>query len=1394
MNLEAQRFSFDPKQALERSMERGGVEFAQLSASERVRLRDALFAEWSHVSPDVRVQVLEQCVLHELIDDATLLGKLESGSTEERRTLGEYLGRASDPKKYLKSFYQCWTDLLPEQQQKFSRAYTQRPEDVICVAPFVDITTLRFTKRDEKTGEEKSLNCFQFAYTRFEEMGELLDAALTYREQHPFVVPHREASDYYMDARQSLERELRIAKDPVKKLFEFVASGERSVFAMPFAERAQALGMQTDNLVRVAQEPRAFYGLHFLKQEELPLSKRYLERVQQVIPAADDWTIYTDSPNLSPATQDEMLRLGFELKKREIGVLADFYRSTRTRDPQLLPPPLEYVMQLARRNIPSLPLAEAIELAPDDCLALVQQLRREGEMALHTRDGADIGTFLAYVRRTNPDVGRRVEQEIVDDARETIGLYGADCYMSTALVRKNSPLRELLPADDRIQLLALIDQQAPELWLANIPLALERGTLAFDVMVKQAARNNPTELLKQLADAQAELRALGKTDDVKHLNTTARQLFQMKPEFFYAKNIGGFARGLVQPEERTQWIRRAITLSHGRSPLVLSVLKHPAEDPGLQEECRAVVRDPDFVQFALWRGDIDTLAEVLPKPEIIRLAFSHADPPIKSLVKKSWVLEELLEKPVLLDRFFRLLAAQTDESMYSDVRYALGTLRREDTKKKKQAQWRDLEERLNVILRDWCQATPGFVFERGVLTSLGKEAFSFVARDIEAMAALQPECLFQEIPREGRYGDKMLVVMEAVGRERYVELLRQHGREISVSREAISTIWGSVEARSIVERVFPRHLVSRWYGHYFSNPQAYQPVIDSVSTSVFFPWYKDVLQTAAATSKDGYSYRGSDQFPTDEFLKPLVEISNLNGSPLAQKNQAWLLALDEESRQRLLPVLLEVIRVGADETGLAFEGRSVAEVIHALRELQRAPLLRQLEDLSVEGRERLPVETLHALVTYRKNACVGDSKMVTGFRSLLGAFGAGFEAWRAWGGPVETTARGAALERMKREGLLPRKLDLERYMAWLEPMQTTSEEEFQFEGEQVASAVSDLFSQAVADGHITGEDLLGEGNKTRIELDRLSRPLQEWTQRRQELTALFAKARKAKKAGTDYVAPTEADEQEHAELQQKILGYLQEHGAEITKRKAQLYVQRLETISMTELDEQVLRVEKERVPFARVFSVIREGLVATHPVLEEDVKRVEKFLEDTRISLLGGTRVSRQTLHFSDAIDAVTYFHIGEFPVPSCQNWNGTKHFNRGLLSYETDPNVRFVLIRDAAGQLIGRAALRLLEDPEQKPALFLERLYSTNVHPKVKELAVRFALKKAAQLGVELYSSFAEGVVGVEEDGDAADASGYLRSRGSRSGFVYTDAGGGLRQRGDYTILSPIRVPQLAK
>jgi hypothetical protein len=251
-------------------------------------------------------------------------------------------------------------------------------------------------------------------------------------------------------------------------------------------------------------------------------------------------------------------------------------------------------------------------------------------------------------------------------------------------------------------------------------------------------------------------------------------------------------------------------------------------------------------------------------------------------------------------------------------------------------------------------------------------------------------------------------VEAAVGRTRYVELLQQFSREITVDSRVISSIWTSKEARSIVREHFPTHLVSRWYGHSFSSPQAYQPVIDSVSTSAFFPWYRDMLQHEAVQSQDGYRYRGSDVYPTEEFLRPLVDLTNLTASPLARENEAWLLALDEESRQRLLPVLLEVIRVGVDEPVLVFEGRSTAEVIHTLTERQRGPLLQQLEDLSVEGRDSLHVETLRALVTYGKNACVGDGKMMAGMRSLLGAFGSGFDSWRAWGrlstGTTETAS------------------------------------------------------------------------------------------------------------------------------------------------------------------------------------------------------------------------------------------------------------------------------------------------------------------------------------------------------------------------------------------------------
>ena len=137
--------------------------------------------------------------------------------------------------------------------------------------------------------------------------------------------------------------------------------------------------------------------------------------------------------------------------------------------------------------------------------------------------------------------------------------------------------------------------------------------------------------------------------------------------------------------------------------------------------------------------------------------------------------------------------------------------------------------------------------------------------------------------------------------------------------------------------------------------------------------------------------------------------------------------------------------------------------------------------------------------------------------------------------------------------------------------------------------------------------------------------------------------------------------------------------------------------------------------------------------------------------------------------------------MPSCQSYQGKmSDYNKSMFSYVTDTNVRFVQIYNEQGKIISRSALRLLEDQDGNPQLFLERVYSINAHTKIDEAIVQFAKAKASKMGIGVFSREVHGET-VSDNGDLLVKS--LHSKASRSPFVYTDAGGGTSPNGIYQI-----------
>jgi hypothetical protein len=142
-------------------------------------------------------------------------------------------------------------------------------------------------------------------------------------------------------------------------------------------------------------------------------------------------------------------------------------------------------------------------------------------------------------------------------------------------------------------------------------------------------------------------------------------------------------------------------------------------------------------------------------------------------------------------------------------------------------------------------------------------------------------------------------------------------------------------------------------------------------------------------------------------------------------------------------------------------------------------------------------------------------------------------------------------------------------------------------------------------------------------------------------------------------------------------------------------------------------------------------------------------------------------------------------PVPSCQHFDSNLGLNAGLLSYIADPAVRILQLEDGEGRFLARAVVRLVSDEQGNPQLFLERIYSVNQHPEVKQEVLRAAQTKAKALGVNLYSHEAEFDCAEQEVQEPVD----LFSHGSRSPAIYSDAGGGLMPDGIFAIHGAFKV-----
>lgn len=330
-----------------------------------------------------------------------------------------------------------------------------------------------------------------------------------------------------------------------------------------------------------------------------------------------------------------------------------------------------------------------------------------------------------------------------------------------------------------------------------------------------------------------------------------------------------------------------------------------------------------------------------------------------------------------------------------------------------------------------------------------------------------------------------------------------------------------------------------------------------------------------------------------------------------------------------------------------------------------------------------------------------------------------YQDWKMFGvthTPTETEAR-QLFEKMRSSRMVPVQCTFEQYQGWVKTENVSQDELFEQDLSSLHSSLRVLFDNAVIDGHIPAEALRF------TEADR-----EKHDALREQLRTLKERERAVRKL---YPKETDMPLSEHRTLEEitrELAEFRAVHQKDLQKVTAQLYMNQLQSVSVSEIEHRSLDVASHKILFAQVEQAILKeyggDMAATLSTARSFIDHFKEGLSHK------GTR-SRRVLSGTDTVNLSTYMRIGEKPCSSCQNVFDTN--STGLLSLVVDPHVKIAQVY-AQGSIVGRAIMRLMSTPEGEPAIFLERVYKSHVSSQVEELLYEIARKKAREMGIAAY------------------------------------------------------------
>ena len=1090
---------------------------------------------------------------------------------------------------------------------------------------------------------------------------------------------------------------------------------------------------------------------------------------------------------------------------------------------------------LLEQQTPIFSMIEDLNLSEDEIQEIFFQSKQRGESIFRQKDLSDSVEFLKWGASHDKQAfaERLFLQSMVSELQ-------GDGNWKDHIVHFIEKLTDVLSEDAKTKLFRLINSYAPQIWLDRIDYVLEHRPIALKTLLSAAAADGRhyvwnyhfvlfhQKRLERMDPAEREQRYPGAYEEFQDTQTTVKEIFEKQPDLFVECDQ---ARNELYSQEEQDVFIRKVFAENPTDEFLTDILFNDVFKKTYSKEIRKVFLDnPERLAEQIeWRDDVKSLLEHLTEDELFTTVLEQI-----SLFSREKIMETLFEGETFLlwliknpEQFQALTESLESIDKLDYLSIVLSNMRRMIEHQNKMADYISSFEKLNNrpatkeereerglslkgrefnqlktlqeeawhTIQKAIDENPNFVFREKIIGIKDEVVTKAIRENIADYAKIYPEALIT-------YNDEIRAAIEEaeedMGEEiedHYTPLFQTHFRAMlfAKEREGYYTLDDKYIPydSSIDSELNPLLDIYQGRDDDFEDG-IYSTVMKRVEKNPFLSIYKDELEKIVAQEKEKWGeQKNRNHFEmNDDFQKLIERISLLNLSPLAEQLRKQISTLPENTQEEYL-LMLEYMSYYNLDSEVITTDQTLEQIKEQMDHLVRDHIRQTFEmpDLEIEAFSVFDTQTLRALITYYKGACDSWIEVKPPFRIFLQEVAKGnYSDWRAWGNAEGNSVeeRQAQLNSLKESNLVPKNISLDQYESWSNDTDMDFSEALDLNIRDVQSSVVGIYNDAAADHHILRSETERESLEILTQTHRsLLAPTETWGKRMKELK-ISAQTRKGTKAGW-MTELSEAERAEYDHLKSVSAEYRESNENELTRTEVFLYLTKLKTIQTRELEGRTLIIDKREIPLARVFKTLNRYYAEMNPAFLPDINRLQKTLQTSYEKMFGGYKATKKQYTLTDKVNLNTYFRIGEKPVTSCQHYASDNEYNAGLLSYVVDPNVKIIQMHNENNEIIARSILRVLEDKNGDPQLFIERVYTDHVHHKIKEAMVNFAKKKAEQMGVGLYSHAAEDLVNLPDLLEGTPKN--LESKASRNAYVYTDAGGGKVRNGAYQIRGAVQI-----